>query len=74
MIVGKVVKSAGFCIYKDISKISKDKDKEIIKKKSKIPFDKGIIIIVNIATNIATTNKSLLNIFLMFIYYFYLTN
>lgn len=72
IIVGNVVKSAGFCIYKEISKISKDNDNEIIKKKSKIPFDKGTIIIINIAANIATTNKSLLNIFLMFIYYFLL--
>jgi hypothetical protein len=69
IIVGKVVKSAGFCMYKDINRIKRDKDKDIIKKKSSIPFDKGTIIIVRIATNSPTTNKSFVNIFFRFIYY-----
>jgi len=67
IIVGNVVKSDGLWIYKEISKISKDKDKEIIRKKSNIPFDKGTIIIVKIATKSATTNRSLENIFFRFI-------
>ena len=70
-----VVKSEGFWIYKDINKISNDKDKDIIRKKSRTPFGKGIIIIASIETNNATTIKSFENIFLKFIYYllFYLS-
>ena len=47
---------------------SKDIDKDIIKKKSNIPFGRGTIIIESIATKSATTIKSFENIFFMFIY------
>jgi len=67
--VGKVVKSEGFWIYKEISKINKDMVKDIIKKKSNANFGKGTIIMVKIATNRATTIKSFENTFRMFIYY-----
>lgn len=71
IIVGKVVKSEGFCIYKEINKISNDRDKDTIKKKSSAAFGRGTIIIVKIATKRATTNKSFDSIFLKFIYRFY---
>ena len=53
--VGNVVKSVGRGIYKDKSKIKTETDKEIVKKKSKIEFGRGTIIINNIEkTNITT--------------------
>ena len=58
MIVGKVVKSVGFGIYKDKSKIKIETDKEIVRKKSKNPFGRGIIIIKRIAKTNPTTPKS----------------
>ena len=72
IIVGNVVKSEGFWIYKDINKISKDKDKDITKKKSRIAFGSGTIIIARIDTKSATTIKSFENKFLNFIYYLFL--
>jgi len=56
-------------MYREISNIRREMDKDIIKKKSNANFGKGTIIIVNIATKSATTIKSFENIFLMFIYY-----
>ena len=53
---------------KDINKISTEIDKDITKKKSKISFGKGTIIINSIETNSATTIKSFENIFFIFIY------
>ena len=41
-----------------MSKINRDKDKEITRKKSSIIFGKGMIMILNTATNKATTIKS----------------
>jgi len=73
--VGNVVKSAGFCTYKEINKTNNDIEREIIKKKSKNPFDKGTIMIVNIATKNATTKRSLENNFsLRFIQVLFLSN
>ena len=43
-------------------------DKDITKKKSKISFDNGTIMINSIETNSATTIKSFENIFFIFIY------
>ena len=59
IIVGKVVRSAGFWIYKEINNINKEKDNDKIKKKSSTPLGRGTIIIIKIATKSATTNKSL---------------
>ena len=56
--VGKVVKSVGFGIYKDKSKIKTDTDKDIVKKKSKNPFGRGTIIISRIEKTNTTTPKS----------------
>jgi hypothetical protein len=54
-----VVRSVGFGIYKEISKINTDTANEIVKKKSKIPLGRGIIIIKRIANTKNTTPKSL---------------
>ncbi len=67
IIVGKVVRSEGLCIYKEINNINKDRDNDIIKKKSSTPFGRGTMIIISIATKSATTNKSLENSLFIFI-------
>ena len=54
-----MVRSVGFGIYKEISKINTDTANEIVKKKSKIPLGRGIIIIKRIANTKNTTPKSL---------------
>ena len=53
-----MVKSFGFGIYKDKSKIKTATDKEIVRKKSKNPFGRGTIIIRRIAKTNPTTPKS----------------
>jgi len=58
-------------MYKAIKRINRDRDKETIKKKSNIIFDKGTIIIIKIATNIATTIKSFDRNLFKFIYVIY---
>ena len=58
MIVGKVLKSVGFGIYKDKSKIKTETDKDIVRKKSKNPFGSGTIMIKRIAKTNPTTPKS----------------
>jgi hypothetical protein len=65
--VGKVDKSDGFTIYKDISKINKDNVNDIIKKKSKNIFGKGTMIMAKIDTKSATITKSFEKILLRFI-------
>lgn len=57
--VGNVVKSVGFGIYKEISIIKTETDKEIVKKKSNTELGKGTIIIANIAIMKNTTVRSL---------------
>ncbi len=52
------MKSVGFGIYKDKSKIKIETDKEIVRKKSKNPFGSGTIIIKRIAKTNPTTPKS----------------
>ncbi|GAB6073505.1 hypothetical protein JCM15786_01620 [Nautilia lithotrophica] len=67
--VGKVVKSVGFGIYKLKRSIKTPTDKEIVKKKSSIPLGNGTIMIRSIAKTNATTPKSVtsLNIFKEFL-------
>ncbi len=60
--MGKVVKSVGFGIYKLRSKINIPTDKDIVRKKSSIPFGSGIIIIKSIAKTKATTPKSVISL------------
>ena len=58
MIVGKVLKSVGFGMYNDKSKIKTATDKDIVRKKSKSPFGSGTIMIKRIAKTKPTTPKS----------------
>ena len=53
-----MLKSVGFGIYNDKSKINTATDKEIVRKKSKNPFGRGTIIIKRIAKTNPTTPKS----------------
>ncbi len=62
IIVGKVVKSVGFGIYKLKSKIKTPTDKEIVRKKSSIPLGSGTIIIKSIAKTKTTTPKSVISL------------
>ncbi len=73
MIVGNVVKSVGFGIYKDKSKIKIETDKEIVRKKSKNPFGRGIIIIKRIAKTNPTTPKSVSSLRYLRVYFILLT-
>lgn len=57
--VGKVVKSVGLGIYKEIRIISTEIEIDTVKKKSKIPLGSGTIMIASIAIIKATTVKSL---------------
>jgi len=60
--VGKVVKSVGFGIYKLKRSIKTPTDKDTVKKKSNIPLGSGTIIISNIANTKATTPKSVISL------------
>ncbi len=60
--VGKVVKSVGFGIYKDKSKIKTATAKEIVRKKSKSPLGSGTIIISSIANTNNTTPISVISL------------
>ena len=58
MSVGKVVKSVGFGIYKDIINIKTATAKEMVRKRSKTALGRGTMIIANIIKTKITTIKS----------------
>ena len=57
-----MVKSVGFGIYNDKSKIKTETDKDIVRKKSKNPFGRGTIIISNIEKTNKTTPMSVISL------------
>jgi hypothetical protein len=62
MMVGKVVKSVGFGIYKLKRSIKTPTESDMVKKKSNMPLGSGTIIISNIANTKATTPKSVISL------------
>jgi len=57
--VGKVVRSVGFGIYKDMRIISTDIERDIARKKSSTPLGSGMMIIAKIEIISATIVRSL---------------
>ena len=60
--VGNVVKSVGFGMYNDKSSIKTETASDIVRKKSKNEFGRGIIIIKSIENTKTTTPKSVISL------------